>query len=76
MSTISIALPDEDLEFLRNFARDQGTSAEQFIAQQTRRLRLRLRQPLHPDVVAASGVFRTKGDPEEAWREHSQRKQQ
>jgi hypothetical protein len=76
MSTISIALPDEDLQFLRDFARGQGTSPEQFLAQQTRRLRLALRQPLHPDVAAASGVFRSDEDPIEAYREHSRRKHQ
>jgi hypothetical protein len=63
MSRISIPLPDEDLAFLRVFAKAQGDSAEGFLARHARNLRLHLQTALHPDVQAASGAFSTSGEP-------------
>jgi hypothetical protein len=56
MSTITVPLPDEDLDFLRAYTSAHGTSAEAFLARQARNLREHLQRPLHPDVVAASGI--------------------
>ena len=63
MSTISIPLPDEDLDFLRAFTKQLGITPEGFLAQHARNLRLNLEAALHPDVVAASGVFRPSPEP-------------
>jgi hypothetical protein len=76
MSTISIPLPDEDLEFLRSFARTQGTTAEQFLARHARSLRLNLEAPLHPDVLAATGVLNESADPQSDYLEYLERKHQ
>jgi hypothetical protein len=63
MSHISISLPDEDLAFLRVFAKAQGDSAEGLLARHARNLRLHLQTALHPDVQTASGVFSATGEP-------------
>lgn len=76
MSTISIPLPDEDLDFLRTFASGQGTTAEQFLARHARTLRLNLQAPLHPDVAAATGVLRASADPQSDYMEYLERKHQ
>ena len=57
MSTITVSMPDEDLAFLRAYSQMRGTSAEAVLARQAHNLREHLHQPLHPDVVAASGVI-------------------
>ena len=57
MSTITVAVPDEDLAFLRTWSKEHGTSPEALLAQQARNLRELLEQPLHPDVVAATGII-------------------
>jgi hypothetical protein len=63
MSNITIPLPDEDLAFLRSFAHERGVSAEGFLAQHARNLRLQLQNDLHPAVKAASGIFHATTDP-------------
>ena len=76
MSTLSIPLPDEDLDFLRSFARGQGTTAEHWLAGHARALRLNLQAPLHPDVAAATGVMRGEVDPQSDYLEYLERKHQ
>lgn len=56
MSTITLPLPDEDLNFLRAYASAQGISVEVLLAQQARNLRENLQRPLHPDIARASGI--------------------
>ena len=74
MSTITVPLPDEDLAFLRAWSEKQGTSAEEFRARQARNLREHLQRPLHPDVVAATGIFPADLDVKQAYREHIENK--
>jgi hypothetical protein len=74
MSTITVPLPDEDLAFLRDWSEKQGTSAEEFLARQARNLREHLQRPLHPDVVAATGIIPSDIDAEKVYREYLERK--
>ena len=74
MSTLSIPLPDEDLDFLKTFAHRQGTTAEHWLAGHARALRLNLQAPLHPDVAAATGVLREATDPQSEYLEYLERK--
>ena len=74
MSTITIPLPDEDLEFLRAYSESQGTSAEAFLARQARNLRERLQRPLQPEVEAASGIISTDVDAKEGRYKHLETK--
>jgi hypothetical protein len=57
MSTITIPLPDEDLDFLRRYTQAQGSSAEEFLARQARNLREHLELPLPPAVASATGIL-------------------
>ena len=74
MSTITIPMPEEDLAFLRAWSKDHGTSAEALLAQQARNLRERLQKPLHPDVVAATGIISPDVDAEKAYRDYIEKK--
>lgn len=74
MSTITVPLPDEDLTFLRAWSKEQGTSAEAFLAQQARNLRQHLQKPLASQVAAASGIILQEIAGEEKHREHLEKK--
>ena len=74
MSSITIAMPDEDLDFLRAYASAQGISPEAFLARQTRNLREHLGRPLHPDVINATGIVSPNVAGEHAHRDHLERK--
>ena len=76
MSTLSIPLPDEDLAFLRSFAEERGISAEGFLAQHARNLRLQLQADLHPVVKAAAGAFQATTDPLAEFHDDMTRKHQ
>jgi hypothetical protein len=76
MSTITLSIEDEDLAFLREFSKTQGTSAEEFLARQARSLRKLLDRPLPPAVVAATGIIRSDVPARESHREWVERKQQ
>jgi len=73
MSTITVPLPDEDLDFLRRYTKAQGTSAEEFLARQARNLREHLERPLPPAVTAASGILAPGAD-DRQHRDHLERK--
>lgn len=72
MSTIAVPIPDEDLQFLRAWTAEQGTSAEAFLAQQAHNLREHIQRGLHPIVANAIGVI-SEGD-HGGYMEHSKRK--
>ena len=69
MSTITIPMPDEDLDFLRAYTKAQGISPEAFLARQARNLREPLERPLHPDVAGATGIVSAQVAGEEAHRD-------
>ena len=75
MSAITLSIEDEDLAFLREFSKAQGTSAEEFLARQARNLRKLLDRPLPPGVVAATGIIKSDVSAREAHREWVERKQ-
>ena len=74
MSTITIPMPDEDLDFLRAYTRTQGISPEAFLAQQARNLREHLERPLHPDVAGTTGMVSPEVAGKEAHRDYLERK--
>lgn len=57
MSTITIPIADEDLRYLTSWTATQGTTVEEFFANEARSLRQHLEAPLHPALVEASGVI-------------------
>lgn len=70
MSTPTVSMPDEGLTFLRAHSAANGISAEQLLAQQVRNLREHLQRPLHPAVIAATGIIASDIDGREAHRTH------
>ena len=70
MSTITVALPEEDLTFLRAYSEAHGTSAEAFLARQARNLRQHLQEPVRSEVMAASGIIAPEVAAEAAYREY------
>ncbi len=74
MSAITVPLPDEDLAFLREWSEKQGTSPEEFLARQARNLREHLQRPLHPDVIAATGIFPSDIDEKAAYQKYVEKK--
>ena len=74
MSTITVTMADEDLAFLRRFSQEQGTSAEELLARQARRLRQQLERPLPPATAAASGIIEGEVNASEAYQDHLDRK--
>lgn len=74
MSTITLSIEDEDLAFLREFSKTQGTSAEELLARQARGLSKLLASPLPPAIVAATGIIRSDVAAREAHREWLVRK--
>jgi len=74
VSTITIPLPEEDLAFLRAYSESLGTSAEELLARQARSLREHLQRPLHPDVIAATGIISADVDGEREHHDHLAKK--
>ena len=64
MSTITIPIEDEDLEFLNAWTREVGTTVEAFFAKEASTLRRHLATPLHPDLINASGIISGTTDAE------------
>lgn len=67
MSTLLVALPDEDLEFLKTFSAARGLSAEAVLATHARRLRELVEGDLHPDVAATVGIIDHRRDGEDVF---------
>lgn len=61
MSTLTVELPEEDLQFLKSWTQAKGTSVEAWVAHQARHLRESTTQPLHPHVVAVTGIIPDDG---------------
>lgn len=74
MSTITVRLPDEDLDFLRSFSAAQGSSAEAFLERRARNSREHLQRPLRPEVLKATDIIAQEVACEESYREHLEKK--
>ena len=74
MSTLLVALPDVDIEFLKTFSAARGISAEAVLAGHARRLRELVEGDLHPDVAAAVGIIDSGRNSEETFLDHMEKK--
>jgi len=61
MSTLTVELPEEDLQFLKTWTHAMGTSVEAWVAHQARHLRETTTRPVHPHVEAATGILPDDG---------------
>lgn len=60
MSTTTVTMPEQDLEYLQRLAREEGLSLDEYLVKQSRWLRQFQERSLHPDVIRATAVI--KGD--------------
>ena len=74
MSTVTFPLPDEDFQFMSDWARQQGTTVEEFFAREAHNLRQHLEAPLHPDLERATGILTPSVEGQSAHLDHLDRK--
>ena len=74
MSTITIPLPDEDFQFMSEWAEKQGITVAEFFAREARHLRQHLQTALHPDLERATGILVPELQAESAHLDHLDRK--
>jgi uncharacterized protein involved in type VI secretion and phage assembly len=71
--TITLELPEEDLNFIQRYAKERGISVSDSIDRIISFLRRTENHPLHPDVLALAGILRGV-DPDTARDEYLTRK--
>jgi len=71
--TITVELPEEDLNFIMRYAKEHGISVSDSIDRIIAFLRRTENHPLHPDVLALVGILRGV-DPDLAQEEYLNRK--
>lgn len=74
MSTITIPIEDETLEFLQSWTKANGMTLEGYFAAQVESLRRQENRPVHPALIRATGVIKSDIDPREAYLEHMAKK--
>lgn len=67
MSTITIPIEDEDLQYLTQWTATFGVTVEEFFANEARTLRRNLAVPLHSALIQASGIIAPDIDSKEAY---------
>lgn len=53
---LRLQLPAEELEFLKTYADEHGTTVAEIVTRYVQRLKLSESQPLHPDIVNLTGL--------------------
>jgi hypothetical protein len=53
---LTVQLPAEEVEFLKSYAREHGTTVAEIVARYVQRLKRSEKQPLHPDIVNLTGL--------------------
>ena len=54
---LTLQLPAEEVEFLKTYAQEHGTTAAELLATYVKRLRTNGHKPLHPDIVSITGLI-------------------
>ncbi len=53
---LTVQLPAEEVEFLKSYAREHGTTVAEIVTRYVQRLKQAERRPLHPDIVNITGL--------------------
>lgn len=69
MASLTVPIPEEDLQFLVQWTAALGTSAEAWVADYARNLREAADRGIHPHVLAACGVLPDDGKEYKDYRE-------
>jgi hypothetical protein len=67
---LTLKLPAEEVEFLKAYAQEHGTTAAELLATYVKRLKATGHQPLHPDVVSITGLVPAEIDAKAEYRQH------
>lgn len=74
MSTITIPIADENLEFLQSWTKANGMTLEGYFTAQVESLRRQESRPVHPALIRATGVIKAEVDGRQAYLDHMARK--
>ena len=64
---LTIRLPEEEIEFAKEYALRNGISVTEMIDRYLKNLRKQTRTELHPDIQRFSGIISSKIDAETAY---------
>jgi hypothetical protein len=67
---LTIQLPAEEVEFLKSYAQEHGTTVAEVVGRCVQRLKTPIRRPLHPDIVSLTGLVPEHLDAEADYRQH------
>ena len=67
---LTVQLPAEEVEFLKSYAREHGTTVAEIVARYVQRLKRAEKKPLHPDIVNITGLVPQNLDAEAEHRRH------
>ena len=73
ITTLTLELPEEDIRFIQQYAKEQGVSVSDSVDRIISFLRRTEQHPLHPDVLSIAGMLRGV-DPDAARMEFLTRK--
>ena len=67
---LTVQLPAEEVEFLKSYAREHGTTVAEIVARYVKRLKRSEKKPLHPDIVNITGLVPPNLDAKAEHRQH------
>ena len=67
---LTLQLPAEEIEFLKAYAQEHGTTAAELLGRYVKRLKANGHQPLHPDVLSITGLVPADIDVKTEYRQH------
>ncbi len=67
---LTVQLPAEEIEFLKKYAQEHGTTATEILARYVHRLKTSAHRPLHPEVTQITGLVPETTDASAEYRQH------
>jgi hypothetical protein len=67
---LTVQLPAEEIEFLKAYAQEHGTTAAELLERYVKRLKANGRHRLHPDIVNLTGLVPADLDVTAEYRQH------
>jgi hypothetical protein len=67
---LTVQLPGEEVEFLKTYAQQHGTTVTDLLTRYVKRLQSSARPPLHPDIVNITGLVPEHLDARAEYRQH------
>lgn len=67
---LTLQLPAEEVEFLKDYARQHDTTVAELVARYVERLKGARPKPLHPDIVSLTGLVPTDLDVKAEYHQH------